>query len=88
MQKKVPLMLSHVPAGFSLKTATHFIQIMESTKFRQYDYGTNMNYKIYGDKNPPIYNLSKVSCPISLHYSTGDLLTDDKVYKIKVILKI
>lgn len=67
-----------MPSGFSLKTATHFIQIMES-EFRQYDYGPNTNLKVYGDEKPPIYNLTKITCPVSIHYSVGDFLTDDKV---------
>lgn len=44
-------------------------------KFRQYDHGLVGNMKYYNSLTPPAYDLSKVSAPVYLHYSTNDWLS-------------
>ena len=48
-------------------------------KFRQYDHGRTLNNRIYGTPEPPEYDLSKVSVPVSVHFSENDLLSQGEV---------
>lgn len=46
---------------------------MRTDDFRQFDYeNKRQNKLIYGSSFPPIYNLSQVTVPINLYYSSGD----------------
>jgi len=62
------------PAGTSTKTILHYVQEIESGKFRQYDYGRKRNLQIYNATEPPDYNLSKITVPIALFYADNDWL--------------
>ncbi|KAG8260641.1 hypothetical protein J6590_092470 [Homalodisca vitripennis] len=70
----LPMILGHVPAGASTKTLVHYAQEIKSNHFQQYDYGAERNIILYNSTTPPLYNLSKVSVPVSLHYGDNDLL--------------
>lgn len=87
-QKTLAKIYSHVPAGFSLKTIRHYLQFSTRKKFEMYDYGEVKNLKIYGDPNPPLYNLSKLTCPTALYYSTGDSLVPPEVRVLGPEIKI
>ncbi|XP_025265054.1 lipase 3-like [Camponotus floridanus] len=54
----LPLILSHFPAGGSFNIGVHYIQLFQSGKFRQYDYGRAKNILIYNSIEPPEYNLT------------------------------
>lgn len=46
---------------------------MRSNEFRKFDYDdVRKNEEIYGQKEPPAYNLTQVTAPIFFHYSIGD----------------
>lgn len=47
---------------------------MFSGKFRKFDYGFFENLIKYGQSTPPAYDLSKVTAPVALYYSSNDLL--------------
>lgn len=68
----LPTLLAHMPAGASVKTLTHFGQLIRSKTFRRYDYGMVRNMWHYGSVHPPAYNLNNVRVPVSLHYSDND----------------
>uniref|UniRef100_A0A1B6HSA1 Partial AB-hydrolase lipase domain-containing protein n=1 Tax=Homalodisca liturata TaxID=320908 RepID=A0A1B6HSA1_9HEMI len=70
----LPMILGHVPAGASTKTLVHYAQEIRSNHFQRYDYGAERNIILYNSTTPPLYNLSKVSVPVSLHYGDNDLL--------------
>ena len=44
--------------GTSTKNLVHWIQMVRSGYFRQYDYGSDLNVQVYGQKTPPEYDLS------------------------------
>ena len=45
----------------------------------KYDYGTNLNMQMYGQPNPPLYNLSNINFPnVYLFFGTYDTLADPK----------
>jgi lysosomal acid lipase/cholesteryl ester hydrolase len=66
------LIYSNTPAGVSPKQMMHVAQLMESGDFHRYDLGVTYNLKRYGQKEPPRYNLSQVSTPTALYYSSND----------------
>ncbi|XP_044010367.1 lipase 1-like [Aphidius gifuensis] len=68
----LPLLLSYFPAGASMQTFYHFVQNMKQRKFQQYDFGFVNNYKLYGQKKPPVYDLTKINTPFALVYSEND----------------
>ncbi|XP_050454059.1 lipase 3-like [Cataglyphis hispanica] len=72
----LPVILSHDPAGVSVKTFLHYIQIYQSDKFRQYDYGREKNQLMYNSPEPPDYNLTNITIPIALIYGLGDWVID------------
>jgi pimeloyl-ACP methyl ester carboxylesterase len=73
--ERVSVYLSHYPAGASLQSINHFIQIMENNKFIQYDYKLEANMRIYGSPYPQEYDFSKVNnIPIALFGGKEDKL--------------
>lgn len=72
----LPVLLSHEPAGASIKQFVHYGQEVESGKFRRFDYGEFENIMKYNTKEPPNYNVSVIRAPVALIYSDGDWLSD------------
>uniref|UniRef100_A0A1A9WSD2 Lipase n=1 Tax=Glossina brevipalpis TaxID=37001 RepID=A0A1A9WSD2_9MUSC len=66
------------PAGGSSNQVTHFIQLYVSHKFRQFDWGEKKNMALYGQAEPPDYNLTKLSAPMYLYYGNKDGLCAPK----------
>ncbi|XP_067629584.1 lipase 3-like [Eurosta solidaginis] len=60
------------PAGISTNQAIHFIQSKVSNMFRQYDFGTKKNQKLYNQTEPPAYPLEKVTANTYLYYGLND----------------
>ena len=74
----LPVILTHTPAGTSMKTIFHFFQGIESKRFLHYDYGED-NEAIYKSKTPPEYDFSKIQVPIALLWAQNDYLAESKV---------
>ncbi|XP_014477144.1 PREDICTED: lipase 3-like [Dinoponera quadriceps] len=70
----LPYLLSHFPAGSSIQTLYHYYQNIHAKNFQSYDYGPVGNYEHYKQKTPITYDLSKVTVPIALFYSSNDLV--------------
>ena len=79
LQAKLPILLTHTPAGTSVKTLMHFSQGVESKEFRHYDYGPEANMKHYQSETPPKYDLSKIQVPIAVMWGQNDYLSREKV---------
>ncbi|KAJ8929436.1 hypothetical protein NQ314_017885 [Rhamnusium bicolor] len=47
--------------------------------FRQYDYGSAGNLKMYRNKSPPLYSFTNMTSPIGLFYAPQDNLCPKKV---------
>ncbi|XP_077291619.1 lipase 3-like [Arctopsyche grandis] len=69
----LPVYLGHTPAGCATRQPVHYAQVHMSGKFRKYDHGSVLNLIIYGSAEPPNYDLSKITCPVALHYTDNDL---------------
>jgi len=74
LQSVVPNLVATNPSGLSTRQPKHYIQLKESGKFRQYDFGPKKNRKLYGQTSPPEYPLEKVNpmTPVNVFYSAGD----------------
>ncbi|KAH8319625.1 hypothetical protein KR074_002488, partial [Drosophila pseudoananassae] len=73
-----PLLLATHPAGISTRQPRHFMQLTDSGKFRQYDYGLAKNLIFYGQRSPPDYKLYNVRplSPVHIFYSEDDSSTN------------
>ncbi|KAH8294691.1 hypothetical protein KR018_001517, partial [Drosophila ironensis] len=74
----LPLVLATHPAGISSRQPKHFIQLTESGKFRQYDYGFIQNMWRYKRELPPDYALQNVHplSPVDIFFSDDDSSTN------------
>lgn len=55
---QLPMMGRNDVGGTSTKNILHWIQLIRSNYFRQFDYGSTQNKKVYGTSSPPIYDIS------------------------------
>lgn len=75
----VPTLLRCLPAGASTMQILHYSQLVQSRQFRQFDFGTIGNMRIYGTKTPPYYDLTAVSPPTALWYGGNDWFSTELV---------
>uniref|UniRef100_T1IRA1 Lipase n=1 Tax=Strigamia maritima TaxID=126957 RepID=T1IRA1_STRMM len=73
---RLPVHVYHTPDATSLQTMTHYAQLITASHFQYYDYGTTENWHHYNQSTPPIYNLSKITTPISIFWANNDYLAD------------
>ncbi|XP_058462269.1 lipase 1-like [Malaya genurostris] len=59
--------------GSSRKQLEHYGQLIISGRFRQYNYGSQLNLKHYGSKLAPDYRLWQITIPVALHYGCLDV---------------
>ncbi|XP_039294921.1 lipase 1 isoform X2 [Nilaparvata lugens] len=67
--------LAITPVGTSWKVAQHYFQLMESGAFRQFDYGSPKNQRLYGQEVPPDYDLEKFKVTVALIQGKNDYLS-------------
>uniref|UniRef100_A0A0C9PYH9 Lipase n=1 Tax=Fopius arisanus TaxID=64838 RepID=A0A0C9PYH9_9HYME len=70
----LPVITNHDPAGASTKCVVHYLQEVNSGKFRQYDFGEVKNMEKYNAISPPDYNISRMSIPVAFFYGINDWL--------------
>lgn len=64
-----------IPAGSSIKNIRHFHQVFTRDTFGEYDYGRRKNMQIYGQEDPPAFDVGKITNPnIALFCGKNDLL--------------
>ncbi|RZC40345.1 Abhydro lipase domain containing protein, partial [Asbolus verrucosus] len=79
-QEAFPVITSNFPSGFSLKTLLHYAQIINTThRFQFFDYGPDLNLKLYNSSVPPEYPLSNIKLPVHLFYGKRDPVSHEKV---------
>ncbi|KAL3266871.1 hypothetical protein HHI36_011023 [Cryptolaemus montrouzieri] len=76
----MPTLMGHSPAGSAAKQFFHYAQLIDSGRFRQYDYGlaNTLHYGPTHALGPPSYDLKKVKAPVYLYYSRNDWLSNEK----------
>ncbi|XP_062520508.1 gastric triacylglycerol lipase-like [Corticium candelabrum] len=77
-ETRVPIYLSHTPAGTSVQNMVHLSQEIRSGLFQMYDYGSKeKNAAHYGGKTvPPVYNLTDFHVPMYAYSGTKDFLAN------------
>ncbi|KAH8340807.1 hypothetical protein KR059_007146 [Drosophila kikkawai] len=60
------------PAGVSTDQILHYMQEHQSAHFRQFDFGTKKNLKMYGSEVPPDYPTELITTKMHLWYSDND----------------
>jgi hypothetical protein len=69
----------HFPSIAALNDLIHFSQLHNSGKFQKFDYGRRKNFEVYGQDEPPEYDLGRVKVPTYLLYGKNDVFTSKKV---------
>ncbi|XP_064490284.1 gastric triacylglycerol lipase-like [Ornithodoros turicata] len=77
-ETRLPVYISHTPAGTSVKNMVHYGQMIEEKSFSKFDYGWYKNELAYGQMHPPEYNVSRTAVPVALYWSQNDWLADPK----------
>lgn len=87
---RFPVYVSHTPAGTSTRNIVHFSQLVTSKKITFYDYGSRINKRKYGSKDPPVYPIENITNKyIALISSLNDWLADPKdVQMLRKKLKV
>lgn len=76
---RLPVYISHTPAGTSVQNMVHFSQLYRSKKFQMFDYGSPQQNKLhYNQTTPPLYNVSNMKTPVVLFWGDKDWLADPK----------
>ncbi|KRZ56704.1 Gastric triacylglycerol lipase [Trichinella nativa] len=75
---RIPVYLSHNPAGTSYQNMVHYLQMMNSKQLRHFDYGLVKNFLKYGQARPPIYPLENVDVPLYIIWSEKDVYANKK----------
>ncbi|KAG5667103.1 hypothetical protein PVAND_015102 [Polypedilum vanderplanki] len=73
----LPILIKYLAHAVSTKQINHYIQMYQSGKFQQYNYGMK-NKAIYGQSYPPEYELKNVKIPISIYAGKNDMLVAEK----------
>lgn len=71
----LPAFICHIPSGASLKQFLHYGQEIQFGFFGKY---------MEGSEKPVDFPLSKITTPLSLHYSSADELVDTKDARILI----
>lgn len=70
-----------------MKQYLHYSQLVKNGRFCNFDYRIpSKNIEIYGQLSPPVYDLSKVTAPVAVHYGMNDWLLHHKV-NLKYLIK-
>jgi lysosomal acid lipase/cholesteryl ester hydrolase len=89
-QTRLPVYLSHTPAGTSVRDVYHYAEEYKSGKFQMYDFGSpEANAEHYqGMTTPPLYNLTDFHVPVYTYAGSNDWIADpEDVYSLLPQLK-
>lgn len=73
----LPDYLKNMAHAVSIKQFTHFIQLVASGSFRQYDYH-GKNRQIYNAPFPPDYKLDNIIAPVYLYSGGSDAIISER----------
>lgn len=75
---RVPVYVGHWPGGTSIQNMRHYHQVYKAKNFIMYNHGILENRRRYGQMTPPAYPLERITTPIALFSSEGDLVADTR----------
>ncbi|XP_069360894.1 lipase 3-like [Maniola hyperantus] len=74
-------------AGASIKQYAHFGQNIRDKAFRRWNYNPLKNLWLYGNINPPNYDITLITADITMHYTVGDtLLHENDVLNMAAVI--
>jgi len=62
-----------------LKRVFDIVSLTGRETFQYYDYGRSENLQRYGQEEPWLYDLSRVTAPVYLYYGNNDLISTPEV---------
>lgn len=65
-------------AGASIKQYAHYGQNIRDRSFSRWNYYPIRNLIEYGTPYPPKYDLGKITADVTMHYTVGDDLLDER----------
>ncbi|RZB40241.1 uncharacterized protein BDFB_003922, partial [Asbolus verrucosus] len=75
-QEIIPVYFNQLPGGTALRILNHAADLVLGN-FRKYNF-VDKNFEIYGQWEPPIYDIKKLQVPVYLFYSTQDWATTEE----------
>jgi hypothetical protein len=69
----------HLSPKVGIKQLLHFAQLIMSSRFRQFDYGSEKNLALYNATLPPDYDMAQVIAPMFLYVGEEDIIFNRKV---------
>ncbi|XP_068113600.1 lysosomal acid lipase/cholesteryl ester hydrolase-like isoform X2 [Hyperolius riggenbachi] len=73
---RVPVYVSHCPAGTSVRNMRHWSQAVHSGRLQAYDWGSKLNRKYYNQSTPPLYKVKDMKVPTAVWSGGRDRLAD------------
>ncbi|XP_066521447.1 lysosomal acid lipase/cholesteryl ester hydrolase-like [Hoplias malabaricus] len=84
---RIPVYISHSPAGTSVQNMVHWAQALKSGKLMSYDYGKAGNKAHYNQLTPPEYNVKDMMVPTALWSGGEDILANPRdVAKLRTLI--
>ncbi|KAK5984457.1 Ab-hydrolase associated lipase region, partial [Trichostrongylus colubriformis] len=76
---RIPVYVSHFPAGTSSMNILHWVQLVKAGIAVRFNYGEEMNIATYGQKTPPTYDFRNISnVPIYVFAGGNDWIADEE----------
>ena len=70
----------HTPAGASVDTVAQYGQMINSGNLKGFDYrDKKKNQEVYGQEEPPVYDVKKVTAPVVAYWGDNDWLAQSPV---------
>jgi lysosomal acid lipase/cholesteryl ester hydrolase len=82
-----PVIIGHTPAGSSVRNIVHYAQGVNSKVFRKFNHGKEKNLELYGQEEPPHYDISKITAPVAFYWGENDWLgVKSDVYRMAELM--
>jgi lysosomal acid lipase/cholesteryl ester hydrolase len=72
------------PTSVSSRQFLHYLQLVDSNKFREYDYGRAGNLVHYNRIEAPEYDLKRVTVPVFIYCAQQDIVVSEKVSPMRI----